>query len=114
MSAQDNLSPQFRVLYHGTSPGNVQGIRAGGLVSPGHVNSAGWFMLTDSREQAAAYGRGAVLEYHIPEELTHYRAPGALLWPGHPHSVYGHEATAYGLKQTLPSKYLHAVHEEPR
>jgi GNAT superfamily N-acetyltransferase len=73
-------------------------------------------MLTTSREQAAAYSPGGVvLEYRIPTERIYgsddYQRGGEpLLWPGQPHDVYGHAATAYAVNGPLPSEYLVGVH----
>lgn len=107
------LNPQqFTTLYHGTSPEKADWTQEHGLTPPESVMSAGWPMLTSSRPQAARYGKGRVLEYRFPPEAMDYRNTEGVLWPGQEHDVYGHKATAYGVKGSVPSKYLHAVHEE--
>lgn len=114
MSASDNLSPQqFTTLYHGTRAESVDSIRANGLTAPSGVDAAGWPMLTTSRAQAERYAIGedpAVLEYHVPTELTNYRHEDALLWPGREHTAYNEPAVAHGLKRPIPGEYIAAVH----
>jgi hypothetical protein len=106
------LNPeQFTTLYHGTSPDNVDSIRSEGLKPPESVQPAMWPMLTTSRDQAARYGRGAVVEYSVPSHVMDYRHPEGALWPGQSHDVYGHDATAYGIKGALPGKYIKKVHQ---
>lgn len=97
-----------QVWFHGTSARNVVGIRRDGLRPPSHVAPATWYMLTTSREQAATYAGigGVVLEFHIPEELTHYRKSGAVLWPRAAHNVYGYRADAVGVRGAVPASYL--------
>lgn len=110
-----DLSPQqFRTLYHGTTPNRVESIRARGLRTPNETyDGATWFQLTDSKAQAHIYANGGpVLEFHVPEhEVWSRQNRQGVLWPGKPHHVYDHEATAYALKKPLPPEYLHAVHE---
>jgi hypothetical protein len=108
----EHLSDQFTTLYHGTSAKHVGKIRKHGLTPPeGVIQPASWYMLTTSREQAARYSKGSVLEYRIPHEAMDFRHEKGVLWPGQEHNVYGHEATAYAVKGKVPSEYLHAVHE---
>lgn len=105
------LNPQqFTTLYHGTSPDKVDAIRSEGLKPPEGVQPAAWFMLTTSKDQATRYGSGAVVQYDVPDHVMDYRHPEGALWPGQAHNVYGHEATAYGVKGALPGKYIKDVH----
>lgn len=107
----DALNPsQFTTLYHGTRPEYVDAIKNEGLKPPEGVQSAGWPMLTTSHDQAARYGMGAVVEYSVPRHVMDYRHPEGALWPGQAHNVYGHDATAYGVKGSLPGKYITKVH----
>lgn len=108
----EHLSDQFTTLYHGTSSEAVGKIRKHGLKPPEGVQPARWYMLTTSREQAARYGRGKTLEYRIPHEAMDYRHDKGVLWPGAEHNVYGHQATAYGVKGAVPPEYLHAEHDD--
>jgi hypothetical protein len=114
MSAGDHLQgAQFTTLYHGTQRQHVDSIRERGLTPPQGVNPAGWPMLTTSHEQAARYAsreNPVVLEFHVPTERTDYRAEDGVLWPGQEHHVYGHQATAYGIKGRVPGDMLAAVH----
>ena len=107
-------------LYHGTLASRIPAIKAEGLKPPPGVSPAGWFMLTTSFEQAARYtpdrpdDPSVVLEYRLPENMIYaFSNPNrgnAVLWPGQPHNVYGFDATAYAVKDVLPSRYLHEVH----
>ena len=110
----DNVGQQFDTWYHGTQPGRLDYIHQNGLSTPpGAIHPAKWFMLTDSHEQAASYAQpgGKVLEYHIPHDLTDYHHPEALLWPAHPHSVYGQDARAVAPKRPIPARYIAAEHD---
>ena len=102
-------------LYHGTLSEYVPSIQVEGLrPPPGMGFQAGWFMLTTSFEQAAAYARGdapAVIEFEIPRsKIWSSGNTDALLWPGQEHNAYVEGATAYALRQVLPPSYITRVH----
>ncbi len=102
-------------MYHGTLAANVEAIKREGLRPPPGVMESRWPMLTTSREQAARYMGGrpgaVVLEYRVPaDKVWASGSSDAVLWPAETHGVYGFEAMAYGIKGSLPSTYLVAVH----
>lgn len=102
-------------LYHGTTASNVDAIKRDGLRPPSSVMSSQWPMLTTSKEQAARYTSGrenpVVMEFHVPHhKVWHSGNTKAELWPGDSHNVYGHEATAYAVKDRLSPEHLKAVH----
>lgn len=104
----------MQTWYHGTSRKHVEGIRRCGLRPPANVQPAMWLMVTDSFVQAARYAGahdGVVIEYHIPDALTNYRADGAVLWPARSHNCYGVCAMAAGVKGTLPGAFIVRVHD---
>ncbi len=107
-----HVPADHQVWYHGTRPERVDAIKSEGLAA-GENASAKWYMLTTSKEQAAAYAQpgGSVLEYHIPNELTDFRKnKGSVLWPSVEHNVYDQEARAAAPRGTISSKYLAATH----
>lgn len=103
----------MQTWYHGTSRKHIEEIRRSGLRPPGNVQPAMWLMVTDSFAQASQYAPaecGVVIEYHIPEALTDYRADGAVLWPARAHNCYGVAARAAGIKGNLPGAFIARVH----
>lgn len=94
-------------LFHGTTPHGAARIMELGLIPNGDATfTSSWFMLTDSIEQARAYGDGTVVEFELPTPTD--RQGGPYLWPGRPHH-YCVDAIAYAPKITIPPAYIKRV-----
>lgn len=92
--------------YHATILKNLSGIMKEGLKPPMGVNSARWFMLTDSSQAAQSYATGnipIIIRYGIPaNKVKQY------LWGGVGSDYYG---VQYGLREPLPAKYIISIEE---
>lgn len=102
-------------VYHGTSSSAAEKIRNEGLKPPAGMG-AGWFMLTDSYDQAARYAPAGqdpvVMEFSVSDSDIYSRGnKDSVLWQATPHSAYGFDANAYAVRgDSLPSSYLKGVH----
>jgi hypothetical protein len=100
------------VLYHGTTRANAELIRQNGIPTK---HSAGWFTVTESKEQAEHYANhdGAVVEFHVPRSAIYTRggSKDAVLWQGVQHATGGVTATAHAVRTHLPASMVHTVHD---